>query len=133
VEVLTPFLVTFVPVPDPSTMLTSTRRVPVVEPFIRIPTSTASDEPLPSSPDYPWGGEGPLHRHHNVSSLGSFGIGAREVSDGGWWSRLKLHLGRIQARWLDREEILGYDGFDEEEDTEVERDPSDEYDLVDAK
>ncbi|KAF4510084.1 hypothetical protein G6O67_002004 [Ophiocordyceps sinensis] len=52
-----------------------------------------SETPLPGNPNYPWGGDSPVHRHQNVTEL-SHGImsGALEQS-----RRMSKVVGRLRA------------------------------------
>lgn len=95
-------------------------------PFNRVPTVTASDdEPLPSSPSYPWGGTGPLHRHHNITALGSGSVAgaSRGLFGRGFWAVARERLGRLAALW---------DGeAEEEQGDEVAAGEGGKYDAVD--
>lgn len=123
--------VTFVPIPIPTTLLTSTRNQPNNVPFLREPTTTASNEPLPSNPSYPWGGEGPLHRHQNLTALGMFGGNSEEVSKSkrAWWSQLERRLRHWQDSWVQRGQVVAHSETDSgESDWDA-----DERDLVDGR
>ncbi|PNH71327.1 hypothetical protein VD0001_g6219 [Verticillium dahliae] len=98
---------TLVPTFDLTTFTTSTMSSEDPDPPQGTPTTTETDEPLPSSPNYPWGGLGPLHRHQNVTSVGrgqeseleDEAAVASVVARGAWWSRWRTHLDRLQSRW----------------------------------
>lgn len=91
---------------DPTTLITSTvsggdGEVDAKGPFIS-PTTTAS-EPLPKTPEFPWGGEGPLHRHHNVSVLGegstTHQVRPRGYKDGLWSARWRKSVEKLRVLW----------------------------------
>ncbi|KAF6811947.1 hypothetical protein CSOJ01_05385 [Colletotrichum sojae] len=65
-----------------------------------VPTTTYSAAPLPSNKAYPWGGVGPLFRHHNMTDVGNDGSTDRPVAqekNDAWWARWKAHVNRLQS------------------------------------
>ncbi|KAF9871883.1 hypothetical protein CkaCkLH20_10515 [Colletotrichum karsti] len=58
--------------------------------------------PLPSNPAYPWGGIGPIFRHHNITAEGDDDgsvdqpVVAAEGM-GAWWARWKRHFDRLKT------------------------------------
>ncbi|KAL0764462.1 hypothetical protein CaCOL14_013097 [Colletotrichum acutatum] len=67
------------------------------------PTTTISNVPLPSSPAYPWGGLGPIFRHHSgtdpVDDDAESPDGpVVQERNGVWWTRWKKHMDRIASR-----------------------------------
>ncbi|KXH55020.1 hypothetical protein CNYM01_03420 [Colletotrichum nymphaeae SA-01] len=67
------------------------------------PTTTISNVPLPSSPAYPWGGLGPIFRHHSGTDpmdddAGSPDEPVVQERDGVWWARWKKHMYQLTSR-----------------------------------
>ncbi|EXF80486.1 hypothetical protein CFIO01_13135 [Colletotrichum fioriniae PJ7] len=67
------------------------------------PTTTISNVPLPSSPAYPWGGLGPIFRHHSGTDPVDDDAGSPDgpvvrERNGVWWARWKKHMDRIASR-----------------------------------
>lgn len=58
----------------PTTLKTSTTTSESIQgsPGVAYPIPTGTKSPsrdLPDNPNYPWGGNSPVHRHHNVTEL----------------------------------------------------------------
>ncbi|KAF4773999.1 hypothetical protein HER10_EVM0007548 [Colletotrichum scovillei] len=67
------------------------------------PTTTISNVPLPSSPAYPWGGLGPIFRHHSgtdpIDDDAGFPDGpVVQERNEVWWSRWKKHMDQLASR-----------------------------------
>ncbi|TDZ18262.1 hypothetical protein Cob_v008877 [Colletotrichum orbiculare MAFF 240422] len=61
------------------------------------PTTTVSAVPLPSNRAYPWGGVGPLFRHHNMTDGGAVDRANAPHTQvrGAWWGRWEKHSDRL--------------------------------------
>ncbi|OBR05783.1 hypothetical protein CH63R_09903 [Colletotrichum higginsianum IMI 349063] len=76
--------------------------LPAVSNFVvGTPTTTITDAPLPSNSAYPWGGLGPVFRHHDESSPVTADGSANKPMDpkanGAWWARWKRHSDRLTS------------------------------------
>lgn len=70
-----------------------------------VPTGKkAPDNELPENPNYPWGGDSPLHRHRNVTELGDgLDAGAKRIRSS-WSSRLGRIVDKVKRVWKRRGE-----------------------------
>jgi hypothetical protein len=72
------------------------------------PTGNLSPaERLPNNPDYPWGGDSPIHRHANVTNLEA-GLGSspnsKKKKRSVWRSKLETAFGRMTRMLRTRRE-----------------------------
>ena len=66
------------------------------------PTPTGEEglsNKLPADPNFPWGGQGPAHRHQNATELNEGMNGDTIIERSVWWSRFGNAVDRLKAYW----------------------------------
>ena len=68
-------------------------------PGVESSTGLAPVTSLPNNPNYPWGGDSPIHRHENVTELNNgmarVGVDARTYA----WPRWAEVVDRLRTLW----------------------------------
>lgn len=92
-----PDIITY-PLPTTFETLTTARDGSLDPPNLVYPQPTGTKAPeveMPKNPNFPWGASSPLHRHHNVTSLGS---GMRQIGQG-WLEWAGGLAGKLKSDW----------------------------------